>query len=429
MSRSHTVARGDTLGAISIKYTGSWAKWHAIVDANPQLAGRKTAVDGSPLIFPGDVLIIPDDEPPKETIKAGTPVQDAGGGIHDFELYLNGILFTGFTAAKLVLNDDAPDAFSLSAPFDIEQEVFRTSFKPLTYLDAALYYNKKIVFAGKLLVPDPKITPNSRTVDLQGYATCGILDCALPDALFPPQYKGMTLSGIANHAAGPFGISVVMDGDEGAAFEDVAYDIGDKILGFLSGLAKQRGLVLTNTPDGSLRFWNAMPEDAVATFIEGDIRFLSCTAKFDEKDFYSHVTGYTKVNEDKDAKNVPEKYTFENSYLTKNGVLKPYSYVVDDTEGGDLEKAVTAKACAMFCTCVSYELFVTGVTDKDGNIFKKGCCVVVKSPTAQIYSETKLQAKSIELTKDDTNGICTKMQLVLPGLRNNEIPAKWPWEE
>lgn len=427
--RSHTVKSGDTLGAISITYLGTFAGWGRIVDANPQLAGRKKASDGSPLIFPGDVLIIPATQAAPPVAKASTPkaVLDDGAE-QDFSLMLNGTLFTGFTAFKLVINDDAPDAFSFSAPFDPEQDIFKKSFKPLSYMDCTVYYNKKIVFAGKLRTPDSKVTADSRIVDLQGSATCGILqDCTIPDTKFPPAYAGMGLSDIASDAAAPFGISVVMDGDAGAAFDEVAYDVGEKVWAFLAKLAKQRGLVLTNDDAGALRFWNAPAGASVATFREDDIRFIDCVPKWDDSNFYSHITGYAKVNEDKDVE--LEKYTFENPYLTNAGVLRPFAYTVDDTEGADLEKAVTAKAAAMLCTCVSYELTVTGATDKDGNLFGKGCCVTVCSPTAYIFSDTKLQVKAIEISRDDTNGTMTKLSLVLPGLRNNEIPAKWPWEE
>ena len=58
MSKSYTVKKGDTLSAISVRQYGIAAKWVQIKNANPQLIGRKTAIDGSPLIFPGDILSI-----------------------------------------------------------------------------------------------------------------------------------------------------------------------------------------------------------------------------------------------------------------------------------------------------------------------------------------------------------------------------------
>ena len=61
MPKSYTVKSGDTLNRISVKYYGTPQKWTDIVKANPQLAGRKLVYDGSPTIYPGDILIIPDE--------------------------------------------------------------------------------------------------------------------------------------------------------------------------------------------------------------------------------------------------------------------------------------------------------------------------------------------------------------------------------
>ena len=60
MSKTYSVVKGDLLGNLAIRYLGSWDKYTLIVKQNPQILGRGLAIDGSPLIFPGDVLIIPD---------------------------------------------------------------------------------------------------------------------------------------------------------------------------------------------------------------------------------------------------------------------------------------------------------------------------------------------------------------------------------
>ncbi len=53
----HTVASGETLGAIALKYYGSAAKekWMAIYEANKEVIG-----DNPNLIKPGQVLKIPE---------------------------------------------------------------------------------------------------------------------------------------------------------------------------------------------------------------------------------------------------------------------------------------------------------------------------------------------------------------------------------
>jgi phage protein D len=72
--KKHTVTSGDTLGAISTVYLGTFSRWHEIVEVNPQLAGRRTAIDGSPLIYVGDVLTIPEKVPaPAEQFDNAVP--------------------------------------------------------------------------------------------------------------------------------------------------------------------------------------------------------------------------------------------------------------------------------------------------------------------------------------------------------------------
>lgn len=431
MSRSHKVVSGDTLGSVSLKYLKSFSSWTKIRDANPQLKGRKKESDGSPLIFPGDILIIPEStktapktapEVPKVNLDNAKP--------EDFSLYINGKIFTGFSSFKVQLNDDAFDAFSLSCPYDETNEDLVKACEPFTYKSCAVYFAKKILFNGVLLTPTLKISTNGKSVEMQGYPLCGVLsDCSLPDTKFPPQYKGLTLSQIANDSAGCYGVSVKVDGDEGNAFKDVSYDVGENIVSFLNKLSDQRGLVITNNEDGALRFWNAKPENSVAKFIEGSERFISCDCKFSTQNFYSHITGYSKVDE-KYKGEKPQKYTWENKYLTKQGILRSFSYTISDEDLADgVQKAVTTKAAQMISSCVSYELKVFGVTDDSGNVFRKGCCVTVKAPNAQIFNETKFQCKSIELSRDDKNGTIATLSLVLPGLRNNEIPSKFPWEK
>lgn len=102
MSKSYTVKGGDTLSAISTRQYGLAGKWVLIKNANPQLVGRKTAVDGSPLIYPGDILIIPDDEKPTASVSASMPegtvpsVLDDGAE-QDITILIDGKAFTGFS--------------------------------------------------------------------------------------------------------------------------------------------------------------------------------------------------------------------------------------------------------------------------------------------------------------------------------------------
>ena len=411
---SYTVKRGDTLGKISIAHYGTFAQWIKIKEANPQLATRKKAIDGSPLIYPGDVLIIPQAvELPKTAANTKAIALDKSKK-QDVSIYINGKLFTGFTGYTIEMPTDSFDSFSFSAPFDSTVKDFHEAFRPFTYKPCCVYYDGKKIFNGTLLTPNPSVTPESRTITLQGYPLCGVLNEAhLPESKYPPSYKGMTIKQIADDIAAPFGFKVVLDGDEGSAFDDVEYDPGETLLSFLNKLAGQRGLLITNNTDGDLLLWQPKEKNAQASFAEGVLPFVSCTPSFDAQQFYSHVTGFSKVSCKKDS----ASYTYENSFLTKRGVLRPYSYTVDDATDTDLEASVKAKAARMFASAVSYDVTVLGHKDKNGNLYAKNGCVTLKAPCAMVYRETKFLVDSVQLKRSDSEGDQTTLKLVLPGSR------------
>ena len=140
---------------------------------------------------------------------------------------------------------------------------------------------------------------------------------------------------------------------------------------------------------------------------------------------YSHVTGFTKVDADNDS----EKYTFENDYLIKRGVLRCYSKVMQDVEAGGLENAVKAMAGRMFASAVKYTLTVAGCRDKNGKLYRKNMMVSVLAPDAEIYKETKLQVDEVQLKRSESEGVQTVFSLVIPGSRTGELNGSFAWEE
>ena len=427
MPRSYTVKSGDTLNRISVKYYGSPQKWTDIVKANPQLAGRKTVYDGSPIIYPGDVLIIPEEtaqsfvaEPIKETV-----VLDENAP-RDFSIVVNGKKFTGFTGCTLVRSVFGVDGFSFSSVWNSETKALRDAFRPFVYAPCDVYFSTDLVFKGRILTPAASIQPEAQTLNIQGYPLCGVLvDSTLPPSLYPAEYSGLNLKQIAETVCAPFGISVTVKGDVGAVFDKVEVELTDKVWDFLAKLAEQRNLFLTNTPDGNLLIYRPETEAVSANFIQGDVPFVSCTPEFDAQKMCSHVTGYTKTT--KDAASV--KYTYENKLLIKNGILRCHAEVVNDATEGTIEQSVKSIAGKMFASCVKYRLTVSGYRDKNGKLYKENIAVSVKAPGAEIYKETKLLADEVVLKRDDSNGMTAEFSLVLPGSRDGSLPEEYPWEE
>ena len=429
MSKTHTVKSGDTLGKISVQYYGRFTKWNDIVKANPQLTGRKTASDGSPFIYPGDVLLIPEEKAapkPSAPVQAKQTIVLDENAKKDLALYIDGVKFTGFTGYTVTSAVDTFDAFSFSSLWDSSNQKCRDVFRPFTYKKCSIYYDSELIFKGILLPAVPSVSDNGKTITVQGYPDCGILsDSCLPDSLYPPEYDGLDLKAIAENVASPFGVTIQVKSDVGDTFEKVEIQPENKIMDFLKKLAEQRGVFLSNSQDGSLLIWKPEEEKVSATFKEGEFPFVSCTPAFDGQNMYSHVIGFSKVEGGADA----EKYCYENKLLQKAGVLRVYTKTIDDADAGSLENATKALAGRMFANSVKYELTVSGHRDKNGKLYRKNMCVSVYAPDAEIYRETKFQVDEVTMTRSDSDGEKTKFSLVLPGARDGKLPEVWPWEE
>jgi prophage tail gpP-like protein len=426
MSKVHNVRQGDTLGAIAIRYLGNSAKWTKITGANPQLSNRKKAVDGSPFIFPGDTLIIPEDETETRPASAQTkkPIV-LSDKEQDVSIVIEGEKFTGFTGYNLTLAYDTFDTFSFSAPYDPEIKELQEIIRPFTFKPCEVFYNDVLMFKGTLLTPDPELTDQSSEITLQGYPLCGVLnDCMVPPTKYPLQCMGINMKGIADAACEPYSIPVVFDGEVGAEFTEVSIEPTDKILDFLSRLSKQRNLLFTNNEKGQLVFFNPKAEKAFVSFSEGSSPLISIKPKFNAQDFFSHITGFGKT----DAEYPSLSYTFENKYLINKGIIRHQSLTIEDAETiGDLENSVKAHAGRMFADCVNFELLCENHVNETNDVFQKGMSVCVSAPSAMIARETTFIARSVKLART-TEGKTTMLTLVLPGSYTGEIPEALPWE-
>jgi len=427
MSRSHKVVSGDTLGGISIRYLGTASQWRSIVAANPQLSGRRTAVDGSPLIFADDILAIPGGEdkteaapPAPQTVKT-IELSDAEG---DISIVIDGYKFLGFTGYEINLNYDSFDSFSFSAPFDIASDAIAEALAPFAFKDCEVYYNGELKLRGTLLTPDPEVTKDAREITLQGYPRCGLLnDCTIPLAQYPAEYSGLTLKEIACPIGDAFGVKVLFDGNESGVFDKVSIEPTEKILDFLVKLSKQRSLLFNNNADGDLVFFAPKKERVFMSFKEGKLPLLSLKPKFKAQDFFSHIIGFTKADADNDC----DQYVYENKFLTKKGITRCMTIIASDADPGSLEASVLSYAGRMFADCVSYDLECEDHINHDKKVFQKGMIVAVHAPGAMIKKETEFLARNIKL-KRTIKGKTTSMNLVLPGSYTGEIPEVLPWE-
>lgn len=420
MSRTHNVIKGDTLWEISRKYYGTPRKWQDIVKANPQLSDDQ-------IIYPGQVLMIPDEIENiiNPTQSKEPPATIQSNSDDSISILIDNNLFSFFTEYSITFDIDTFDTFSFSAPFDDSLKIYRDSFRPFSYKSIIVYYGKNLIFTGILLAPESSTFPDKKELSITGYSKPGILnDSMMPISSFPLEFNNQTLEQITTVCLKPYGIKYNFLSSSGNPFEKISLEIENNIFSFLSELAKQRGLLISNDEFGKLIFWQPSSNNPVASFKEEELPLISVEPMFDYQKFYSHITGIKPTTEEKDS----VKYTYENKYLINQGILRAYNFVLEDIEDGEIRQAVISKAGRMFSESAQYKLTVQGHMDRNGDLYKKNTAITLLSPSAMIYSETKFLIKSLRLSRNNS-GDTTEFSLVLPGIYNGSLPEVFPWEE
>lgn len=322
----------------------------------------------------------------------------------------------------------ALDNFStvdLSAPFEPGDATFRQTFQPFTYKPLSVTVDGATLFTGQLVGVEPRATPASTTVRCSGYSLPGSLaDSTMPASEFPIEYGDHTLLQIAEALAKPFGIAVVVEAGTqmGGQFKRVRIRPNEKIAPFLAELARARGLVMRDTPDGELLFTDSVEAGSpVVGLKEGTQPLVSVAATFSPQAYYSEITGLART---KAGRKGGKGYTERNESLPS--VVRPLNFVVGDVNAGDLPGATKAKMARMFGNIVSYVVEVPGWLDENGQLWQPNTTVTLEAPGAMVYNKTELLVRDVIL-RAKADEVSASLGLVLPGSFTGEQPTELPW--
>lgn len=410
MSISYEVISGDTFERVARKKYGSEQYSDIIITANPGVQEPLTA---------GTVLIIP--------ALPGAPLvslqNKAADTLDEVALSIDGERFRFWTGVTISRPMDSLDSIEFSAPFEPDNAIFREKFRPLSYKDVTVTVGGEPLFTGVMLTPMPDSTAEDRTVSVKAYSLPGALnDCTPPVSAFPLEFNGQGLREIAATLVKPFGIPVEFTASQGATFKRVATEPNKKIFGFLSDLAGQRNLIVSSTPRGALLFQRSTAVgQPVARLREGDAPLLSVKPNFKPQGYYSHITGLRGARVGKEG----SSYTVANSRL--KGVIRPFIYKVEDSDGADLKSAVEAKAGRMFANAVGYTASVLSWRNPQGQLWTPNTTIKLTAPGAMIYNEYEFLIRSVSLMRAADNELA-ELKLVLPGSFEGKTPEAMPWD-
>lgn len=410
LSSTYKTLNGDTFESIARKQFGNDSFALQLREANPGLA--EPFVGGINVTIP-------------ENIAVQRPVFNVGQ-VDDQDqvgLLIDGQRFRNWESATLTSSIDGISTFSFTSPFEPDLTAFRDTFKPFSYLDVNVTVGDAQAFTGTMVSVRPDSSPERSFVTGSAYALPGVLnDCTAPASMYPIEWNDLRLREIATRLCRPFGIRVKFDAPQGAVFERVALSAGSKILPFLANLAKQRNLVIASDETGALVFQQSVSSGVtVVTLVESASPVTSVTPNFSEQQYYSSVTGLEPVLVGLGG----SQYTARNPKLT--GVVRPFTFSANDSEGGDTRQTVDAKIARMFGDMVSYDVTLNTWRTPGGDLWEPNTLVSLQAPRAMVYNPYTLLVRRVELSRNKDSQTAL-LNLVIPGAYNGTVPKVLPWE-
>lgn len=230
--KTHTVKPGETIEQIAIAYL-----------YNPQKSNEILRINNVSDIYAGQILKIPDLF--GETEKLQT--------FEGAALIINGEELKATPAITIKKTyDNLASTFGFSLP---TEEIYR--IKPFMYDEVSVYFQGNLIVKGNVYGIEKDLSTGARTSYSCMQQTAVLAHCNLPKSLYPRTRYKVSLKTVAERICDVFGIDVEVDAGATEAankkFAETAVKPNETLAEYLSNLAKQRGLIITSTPEGNLR--------------------------------------------------------------------------------------------------------------------------------------------------------------------------------
>lgn len=345
--------------------------------------------------------------------------------MENVSIVIDGQRFVSWSEVEITRSIDTFSTVSFKAPFEPERREFRDTFRPFSFKPIEIDVGDERLFTGVMVGVPASVDANARSVSVTGYALPGVIEnCTEPESEVPYEFRKLSLKEIAEALAGPFGLGVDFRVDPGAVFKEAKLEEDGRIFAFLTELAKQRNIVLSNTPDGLLLCWQSVGTGSpIARLLGGLPPLVRVEPSFDPQQYFSQITGFASAKRGRKG----GKWTESNPHLT--GVLRPFNFKLDDTEPADGPEATRAKLGRMFGQVSSWSISdIPTWRTPGGALWSDNTTVLVQADDAMIYRESELLVRSVSLKQTATAESAT-LDVVLPGAYSGDVPEFLPWDE
>lgn len=343
--------------------------------------------------------------------------------------FIIGEYFGYWSELDISLRIDGFSSVGFRAPYESSRKEFREAFRPFTFKPCEVQIKLETIFKGTLLDVEPDFSADEKSVKVTAFSKPEVFSqCDMPVSVLKDgkglEFKKLGLRAIVAQLLAPFEVLVDFQADEGTPFDKVKIDTDQKVFDFIVDLAKQRNIIVSNTADGKMLFWQSTkPGQPVVEFVQGRSPLSKITPTFNPRECYSEITGFSAKKRGKS----PSRDTQKNPWLTKP--LRPQTLKLEDTERGDAPEATRARMGRMFGAMVSWKIEnIPTWRDPNGKLWQPNTYVSVYAPDAMIYTKTDLLIRGVDLHQD-ANNESASLEVVLPGVFSGEVPTSLPWNE
>ena len=401
---TYTTKQGETFEDVSRKEYGTEDSTAKLRKANPSAGAELDA---------GTQLFIPK-TPSKTKIN---PTLD------EVTVLIGSIEFKNFLEVVVSQRFDSFDTCDIIAPFEPENTQFRELFKPFSYQSIEVFIGEELVFSGTQMGVNPSVTSSARTVTLSGYSRCAVInDTCVPISAYPVEVRGFKLDRIAKTITEVFPFDVVVDADVGASFNVATIKPDKRVAPYLTELAKQRDIVITNNLEGNLLLTKASESESVAFLKDNQPPLLSVIPQFSEQSYYSDYTAILPVI----IRQNPTSYTAKNRKLTN--ALRVDNYMATDSFNGDEKTVAESRRARGLANSISYTCQLATLRDPNNALYAVNTFVNIEAPNAMIYRDTKMFVRGVTMSLTPSARVC-ELELTLPEAYNGKEVEVLPWEE
>jgi len=221
----------------------------------------------------------------------------------------------------------------------------------------------------------------------------------------------------------PLGIRIIFNVESDERFDRVSMEPTETIFTHLAKLASQRGILITSTELGTLKFTKATTGQPVGTIEEGESFGMEYTAKFNGRSRFNVYKVLAQTPARKAASKSASKEQIAKDELIPKS--RSITFTADETTGGEMKNAAAWKRSRQLAEAMAMDFPVSSWYGPDGKLWKENTIVTVKSKTMYIPDGFDFLIKSVEYVFE-TGGTTATLGLIPPQVYTGE-PLDEPW--